>query len=214
MSWQETILTQYSASPRLLAIIYTFDQAMSLDEFTDKFINEVWDITTNESYGLDVWGKIVGVSRYIQADISSNSFGFSEADGGDPNDYPSPFNEEPFYAGIQETETVQLANDAYRTLVMAKAFSNISIATISEINRFLTILFKGRGKAFCVDYGDMRMGIVCEFELAPYEESILKNYDVLPIPQGVLITTHQLVPPYFGFADDAYPFNDGTFFAG
>ncbi|MEQ9911002.1 DUF2612 domain-containing protein [Pectobacterium polaris] len=214
MSWEETILTQYSASPKLLAIIETFNQAISLSEFTDEFINDVWDITTNNSYGLDVWGKIVNVSRYIQANISANSFGFYEADGGDVNDYPSPFNEEPFYAGVQETETVRLADDAYRTLVMSKAFSNISIATISEMNRFLTILFKGRGRAFCVDYGDMRMGIVCEFNLAPYEAAILKNYDVLPVPQGVLMTTHQLVPPYFGFADDAYPFNDGTFFKG
>lgn len=214
MSWKETILTQYSASPRLLAIIETFNQAMNLDDFTDKFIDEVWDVTTNGTYGLDIWGKIVNVSRYIQSDISSNSFGFSEADDGNINDYPSSFNEAPFYAGIQETETVRLADDAYRTLILAKAFSNISMATIREINRFLTLLFKGRGKAFCVDYGEMRMGVICEFDLAPYEKVILNKYDVLPIPQGVLLTTTQLVPPYFGFADDAYPFNDGTFFKG
>lgn len=82
------------------------------------------------------------------------------------------------------------------------------------MNRFLTMLFKGRGKAFCVDYGEMRMGVICEFDLAPYEKVILNKYDVLPIPQGVLLTATQLVPPYFGFADDAYPFNDGTFFKG
>lgn len=214
MSWKETILTQYSASPRLLAIIETFNQAMSLDDFTDKFIDEVWDLTTNGTYGLDIWGKIVNASRYIQSDISSNSFGFSEADDGNVNDSPSPFNEAPFYAGVQETETVRLADDAYRTLILAKAFSNISMATIREMNRFLTMLFKGRGKAFCVDYGEMRMGVICEFDLAPYEKVILNKYDVLPIPQGVLLTATQLVPPYFGFADDAYPFNDGTFFKG
>ncbi|MGG2139963.1 DUF2612 domain-containing protein [Symbiopectobacterium sp. RP] len=214
MSWKETILTQYSASPRLLAIIETFNQAMNIDDFTDKFIDEVWDVTTNGSYGLDIWGKIVNVSIYIQSDMSSNSFGFSEADDGNVNDYPSPFNEEPFYAGVQETETVRLADDAYRTLILAKAFSNISMATIREMNRFLTMLFKGRGKAFCVDYGEMRMGIICEFYLAPYEKKILNKYDVLPIPQGILLTTTQLVPPYFGFADDTYPFNDGTFFKG
>ncbi|MGL9734783.1 MAG: DUF2612 domain-containing protein [Symbiopectobacterium sp.] len=52
MSWKETILTQYSASQRLLAIIETFNQAMSLDDFTDKFIDDVWDVTTNGTYGL------------------------------------------------------------------------------------------------------------------------------------------------------------------
>lgn len=210
MSWQDTILTQYSASERMLAIIDTFNQAVSLEDFTDEFIKEVWELTTCGTLGLDMWGAKVNVSRYIRADIDSNSFGFSEANDG--GDYPSPFNGDPFYAGVQETETVRLSDDAYRTLIICKAFTNISIATIKEINRFLSILFNGRGRAFCVDYGDMRMGIICEFDLANYEASILSNYDVLPIPSGVLVTTHQIVPPYFGFSDDAYPFNDGTFF--
>lgn len=210
MSWQDTILTQYSASDRLLAIIDTFNQAISLDEFTDEFIKEVWTLTTCGTFGLDMWGAKVNVSRYIKADIDSNSFGFSESNSS--GDYPSPFNGDPFYAGVQETETVRLSDDAYRTLIICKAFTNISIASIKEINRFLNILFKGRGVSFCVDYGDMRMGIVCEFGLANYEASILSSYDVLPIPSGVLVTMHQIVPPYFGFSDDAYPFNDGTFF--
>ncbi|MFP1862239.1 DUF2612 domain-containing protein [Lonsdalea quercina] len=210
MSWEETILTQYSASEKLLSIIDTFNQAESLDDFTDSFIDEVWSLSSCGSFGLDMWGKKVNISRYVKADIDSNSFGFYEANDG--NEYPSAFNGEPFYAGVQETETVRLSDEAYRTLILCKAFTNISIATISDINRFLTILFKGRGRAFCVDYGEMRMGIVCEFDLANYEVSILENYDVLPIPSGVLITTHQIVPPYFGFSDDAYPFNDGTFF--
>ncbi|MGP9421484.1 DUF2612 domain-containing protein [Ewingella sp. AOP9-I1-14] len=212
MKWEETILTQYSASQKLLAIISTFNNAVSVEDFTDKFIKDVWDISTNLTYGLDVWGKIVGVSRYIRADIENNSFGFSEADSGDVNNYPSPFNDEPFYAGVQETETVRLTNDAYRTLILCKAFSNISVATIPEINKFLSILFSGRGAAFSVDYGNMVMGITCTFYLAPYEKSILENFDVLPIPSGVMVETREVVPPYFGFAQDAYPFNDGTFF--
>ncbi|MEQ4894861.1 hypothetical protein ABN134_26015, partial [Escherichia coli] len=61
-------------------------------------------------------------------------------------------------------------------------------------------------------YGDMRVGITLEFELAPYEESILTNYDVTPVPSGVLVGINQVVSPYFGFSSDAYPFNDGTFY--
>lgn len=210
MSQEDTILTQYSASNRILSIIDTFNQAVSLSDFTDEFIEKVWDITTCETFGLDMWGKVVGVSRYIRAEIDNDCFGFSEADDG--GGYPSPFGDSPFYAGIQETETVRLSNDAYRTLVLCKAFSNISIATIKDINKFLTMLFLDRGRAFCVDYGDMKMGIICEFKLEPYEISILQNYDVLPIPSGVLAMVRQVVSPYFGFSEDAYPFNDGTFY--
>ncbi|MBM3073488.1 DUF2612 domain-containing protein [Lelliottia sp. RWM.1] len=211
MSWEETILTQYSASTRLLSIIDTFNQAISLDDFTDEFIAKVWDLTTNETFGLDIWGKIVGIGRYITAPIDSDSFGFSEADNG-ASDYPLPFNDSPFFAGIQETTSVRLADDAYRTLILCKAFSNISIATIPDINKFLRMLFAGRGKAYCVNYRDMTIGITFEFSLAPFEESILTNYDVVPVPSGVQLNIHQVVPPYFGFADDAYPFNDGTFY--
>lgn len=209
--WEETILTQYSASRKLLSIIDTFNQAVSLDEFTDQFIESVWDMTTCGTFGLDMWGKIVGVSRYINAPIDSASFGFGEADDGNP-DYPTPFNEAPFFGGVQETTNVRLANDAYRTLILCKAFTNISISTIPEINRFLKILFNRRGKAYCVNYRDMTIGITFEFELAPYEESILTNYDVVPVPSGVLVNIRQVVSPYFGFATDAYPFNDGTFY--
>lgn len=211
MTWQNTILTEYSASTKLLNIIDTFNQALSLDDFTDEFIKRVWDLTTNESYGLDVWGKIVGINRYVNAAIDSDAFGFAEADDGAP-DYPLPFNDSPFYAGVQETTSVRLGDDAYRTLILCKAFSNISIATIPEINKFLKMLFSGRGRAYCVNYGGMTIGITFEFALAPYEVSILTNYEVVPVPSGVQLNISQVVPPYFGFAVDAYPFNDGTFF--
>nr|DAJ89714.1 MAG TPA: Protein of unknown function (DUF2612) [Caudoviricetes sp.] len=209
--WKDTILTQYSSSQKLLSIIDTFNQAISLDDFTDEFIEKVWDLTTCETYGLDVWGKIVGVSRYVNAPITSTSFGFAEANDANP-DYPTPFNEAPFFGGLQETTNVRLEDDAYRTLILCKAFTNISIATIPEINKFLKMLFYQRGRAYCVNYRDMTMGITFEFELAPYEESILTNYEVTPVPSGVLINIRQIISPYFGFSSDAYPFNDGTFY--
>lgn len=209
--WKDTILTQYSASTKLISIIETFNQAVSLDDFTDEFISKVWYLTTCETFGLDMWGKIVGVSRYITAPIESGSFGFSEADDSDP-DYPTPFNDAPFFGGVQETTNVRLEDDAYRTLIFCKAFTNISIATIPDINKFLRILFYKRGRAYCVNYRDMTMGMTFEFELAPYEVSILTNYDVTPIPSGVLLNINQVISPYFGFSSDAYPFNDGTFY--
>ncbi|EAS3168156.1 hypothetical protein DOV11_03915 [Salmonella enterica] len=209
--WEDTILTQYSASKKLLSIIDTFNQAVSLDDFTDVFIKKVWDLTTCESFGLDMWGKKVGVDRYITAPIESTSFGFGEADDSDP-DYPTPFNDAPFFGGVQETTNVRLGDDAYRTLIFCKAFTNISIATIPDVNKFLKILFYQRGRAYCVNYRDMTMGITFEFELAPYEESILTNYNVTPVPSGVQVNIRQIISPYFGFSSDSYPFNDGTFY--
>ncbi|HGF0768615.1 TPA: DUF2612 domain-containing protein [Kluyvera georgiana] len=207
--WKDTILTQYSASAKLISIIETFNQAVSLDDFTDEFIAKVWDLATCETFGLDMWSKIVGVSRYITAPIESGSFGLSEADD---SDYPTPFNDSPFFGGVQETTNVRQEDDAYRTLIFCKAFTNISIVIIPDINKFLRILFYKRERACCVNYRDMTMGMIFEFEFAPYEVSILTNYDVTPIPSGVLLNINQVISPYFGFSSDVYPFNDGTFY--
>lgn len=76
------------------------------------------------------------------------------------------------------------------------------------------MLFKGRGRCYCINYKEMTMGITFEFHLEPFEISILQNYEVTPIPSGVLLRINQIVPPYFGFTEEAYPFNDGTFYRG
>ena len=191
MSWKDTILRQYEGKERLIGIIDTFDQALSLDDFTDDFITNVWDLTTNGSYGLDVWGKIVNISRYVEGGSDDEVFGFYEANASNTDVYPMPFNTAPFYGGSVSTNNVRLGDDAYRTLILAKAFSNISIATIPEINRFLTMLFSGRGRAYCTNTKGMAMGITVEFELATYEYNILQNYDVMPIPSGVSVTITQ-----------------------
>lgn len=191
MIYTDTILRQYQGKSRLLNIIRTFEQAVSIDDFTDTFITDVWDITSCGSYGLDVWGKIVNISRYVDGDSDDEVFGFDEANASNADVYPMPLNTAPFYGGVVSTNNVRLGDDAYRTLILAKAFSNISIATIPEINRFLTMLFSGRGRAYCTIIGAMKLGITVEFELATYESNILQNYDVMPIPNGTSVTITQ-----------------------
>lgn len=212
MSYEETILRQYSGLSKIQGLIDTFSQAVSIDDFTDEFITDVWNVMTCETYGLDVWGTIVGIGRYITASEGGNVFGFDEADDGS-SDYPTPFNDGTFFDGEQETTNVRLGDDAYRTLVLAKAFSNISIATIPEINRFLSILFSGRGVAYVSSHTGMQISIKFNFALQSYEESILTNYDVIPIPSGVQLNI-ELISTYFGFSTDDLPFNDGVFFRG
>ena len=183
--WQDTILTEYSASDKLLAIIDTFNQALSLDDFTDDFIEQVWDIDTCGAFGLDMWGKIVGIDRQLTIDINDNYFGFFEADtGGDG--YPTTFDDGQFFNCKQSTSNVTMNDMQYRTAILAKAFTNISVSTIPEINRLLKILFFGRGSVHCVNNRNMTINIVFEFPIAPYEVAILEKSHVLPMPSGVL----------------------------
>ncbi|HBC7422545.1 TPA: DUF2612 domain-containing protein [Serratia marcescens] len=70
---QKTTQVQYSASPGINGIIASFEAAESLDDFTDEFLTCVWDIDTCGTFGLDIWGKIVGVSRTMSGNVAGNS---------------------------------------------------------------------------------------------------------------------------------------------
>lgn len=95
-----TVLAQYAASPRLNALINSFNAALSPDSFINDFYDLIWNIDTAEKYGLDVWGKIVGVSRRLTVKDDFNYLGFSEARMDNPvMDDPRPFNQAPFYSG-------------------------------------------------------------------------------------------------------------------
>lgn len=211
MNWQETILRQYSGSEKMMSIIDTFDQATSIDDFTDLFLTQVWDFNTCGTFGLDIWGKIVNVSRYINADGDNEVFGFFEANSSELDEYPMTFNTAPFYAGEMSTNVVRLGDAAYRTLILCKAFSNISLATIPEINKFLRILFSERGNAYIINNRDMTITIAVDFKLEDYEAKILQNYDVMPIPSGVSVDLKVVEYNLFGFGDGFYPFDDGIF---
>ena len=76
--WQQTILSQYDASPTLLSMIESFNDAIDPTANIAAFYENIWNVNTANGYGLDVWGQIVGVSRYLQVS-ASNYLGFDEA---------------------------------------------------------------------------------------------------------------------------------------
>jgi len=185
-----TIYNQYANSQRLLSIIKTFADAADLNDFTDIFIEKIWDIKTCHTWGLDMWGKYVGATRYVKPAISGdNIFGFFEAKDNNPGiiNYPQPFDQAPFFdyeaGGV---DVIELTDDAYRAFILAKAFSNISITTIPQINRFLRILFSNRPDTFCIFNGGFEL-VVNIVYILPYELTLLINYNALPIPSGVKI---------------------------
>ena len=75
------------------------------------------------------WGKIVDVERLLTVTPSQQFLGFGEATS-TPAELtdPQPFNQAPFYTGVQDTNTVVLTNDAYRKLIMCKAWRTSATA--------------------------------------------------------------------------------------
>lgn len=190
----DTILTQYADSPKLKSMIYSFNEAVGIDGFINDFYDMIWNIKTAGTYGLDVWGKIVVVSRLLTVTENKIYFGFEEALSIPPVvDDPQPFNQAPFYSGNQLTSTVSLSNDIYRKLIMMKAAANISDCTIPNMNKLLMFMFGDSGKCHVRNDGDMVISYVFEFRLSDAELAIVQSSGALPSPVGVKVNIVQQV---------------------
>lgn len=210
---EKTIISQYANSPILLGLINNINACLDPQANFDAFYNFVWNVMTAQGFGLDIWGRIVGISRYVAIPGIPLWFGFQ--DGGIP-DY-TPFNEGPFFVrgdSGMPTDQFALSDMAYLRLILVKALSNISNCSARTINQLLTNLFAGRGRCFVNDLGGMQIQYLFEFFLQPYERAILTGSRALLHPAGVGVSI-SIVPPglTFGF-EEALPiatFDEGTF---
>lgn len=64
-NYLQTVISQFGNSPTILAMIDTFNQAVDPSADIDNFVTWVWQVSTAQGFGLDIWGRIVGVSRTI-----------------------------------------------------------------------------------------------------------------------------------------------------
>lgn len=210
----DTIITQYAASPNIRSLIESFNSTMDMSEFTDEFLSSIWDVSTATGYGLDVWGNIVGVPRLLNVRETATYFGFDESYVSSSDDSPKPFDEAPFFEGVQLTTTVRLSDDGYRKLIMAKAMANITDCSIPTLNNALNYLFGDEGNAFVAITGVMSMSYVFDFNLSPVEWAILLNSSAISKPAGVSVSIMSLdFNNTFGFAEAGLqPFESGTFF--
>jgi hypothetical protein len=192
---QDTILSQYSTSPTIMQLIDSMNQYFSPDADIDAFYSAVWNVlddgATLNSYGLDVWGRIVGVTRNLNIPAGiTNPGGFTYTAG-----------------------TYVLDNATFRTLILIKALANITTCTAPSLNALLTRLFASRGRCYVKDTGAMTMKFTFEFYLLPYEYAIVAISGVIPHPAGVLVTIEQIASDTFGFEGSGLQtFDHGTFF--
>ena len=59
------IQSQYSASVRIISILESCREHILPDADIVSFFNKIFNVSTAVGYGLDIWGNIVGVSRFI-----------------------------------------------------------------------------------------------------------------------------------------------------
>ena len=208
---EQTIISQYVNSSTIVRIVRNMDEYIDPMADLDAFYNFVWNVNTAVGFGLDIWGKIVDVGRYLKIDVKPYNFGFDDG----LNDY-APFGQGVFWNGTPLTNTYRLEDEAYRTLVLAKAMANIIRTTSPAINQLLCNLFPDRGRCYVLDIGEMRMRYVFEFRLTDYERAIVNQANVLPRGAGVKLEVLEIpLPNIFGFSEQGgriAPFGQGVFF--
>jgi len=208
---EQTIISQYANSPTITQLIASMETYFDPTNNLEAFYNNVWDIDSAVGFGLDIWGRIIGVGRLLQLPYTGSVFGFNTGD-----DSFAPFNQAPFTPGTGATQTFSMPDDPYRTLLLVKAFGNICRPTAPAINQMLNNLFEGRGRCYVQDYGGMAMAYVFEFTLTPVEYAILTQVGVPPRPAGVQVFITQVdLANTFGFnGSGLQPFNQAPFYSG
>lgn len=179
----DTIISQYANSPVLTAIIESLFASLDQTRNLENFYDLVRNVDTAVGYGLDVWGRIVGVGRVLAIATGPKYFGFDE---GYP-DYEG-FNQAPFYSGQKLTQNYIVSDDGFRVMILAKAFSNICDGSVKAINFILRLLFGASGRCYVVDNGDMTMEYRFEFTPTPLQYAIVTQSGVFPRPTGVQAT--------------------------
>lgn len=180
-----TILSQYANSPILTGMISRFNAAMDQTENMDNFYDMIWNVLTAVGYGLDVWGRIVGVERTVPIPNDATFLGFDEAGGW------TGFGQGGFFSGTSIASNFVLSDANYRVLILAKAATNISDGSIPSMNAILMRIFTGRGDVYVVDNMDMSIDLHFSFTLNPLELAIVELSGVLPNPCGVVINIVQ-----------------------
>src|ERR1700690_2429729 len=130
-NYKSTIISQYANSETINSLISSFNTWIDPSTNIDAFYNMMMNLDTAQGYGLDCWGRIVGVQRVLQVS-DGQYFGFQEAL---PGSYS--YNNAPFYTGNPTTSNYSLSDDAFRTLILAKGLANITDGSIPSINKIL-----------------------------------------------------------------------------
>lgn len=201
---EQTIISQYGNSATITQLIQGMNVYLDPRADFDAFYNFVWNVDTAQGFGLDIWGRIVNISRELQIADGGPYFGFKQAN-------MHPFNQAPFRTGVATTSTYFLSDDAYRQLILVKALANISATTAPALNQLLQNMFAGRGRCYVNDLGNMQLRYTFEFLLTPYEFAIMTQSGALPRPAGVQATLVNN-ERYFGFSQGGgAPFGQAPF---
>ena len=100
-----TVLSQYANSPTIMGLIEAWDGGLDQTRDFNSFYDNVWNVDSAWGYGLDIWGRIVGIARVLKlADLPT--FGFAESFAAGTMNVVG-FNQGMFFTGDDEQGNVR-----------------------------------------------------------------------------------------------------------
>lgn len=200
------IQSQYGDSPHIKGVIRGYYDYISPQKDIDLIYDKMINIYTAEGYGLDVWGRIVGISReYVAVDEQYNYLGFDNRPYN--MDRIETFNNAPFYKIVNGK--IKLEDNAYRTYILIKALINISNVSLNGLNFIFSQLFPDTDiKVLHSNTMTLRLLVIGAMSQA--QIGAIKNIEWLPA--GVGLQFYHIITPTFGFRGSGLEtFNNGTF---
>lgn len=204
----ETVQSQYSASEAIRWLCQYDASLLSPVTLISLFRNFIFHPLTAAGFGLDVWGRIVGIARGYEVE-SKEWLGF---DGSETRG----FDQAPFWAGVPVYDSVTLSDLSFRDLIFYKAAANIGSADAAGLNQLLQRMFPGK-EIYALDLGSMTIRLMVGEELSDAWWAILRQYGLIARGAGVGVEIMQYDPDaaYFGFnGSGGVGFDQGQFWAG
>ena len=208
---QDTVISQYANSPILQELINSVNSVIDPRFLLDDFYLNMMDLSTATGYGLDVWGRIVGVNRVVKLPGTKGpSIGFAEGPTG------VPFGQATFYSPISNYYAYPMTDDEFRLMILVKAYANITVCSYPELNKMLVKLFGTQGRVTVRRLGTMAICYIFEFQPSMFTMSVIRNTNVVSRPAGVRLGIMRYNPASsFGFSGSGcQPFGQGTFAQG
>lgn len=200
----KALLWQYNNALNLQGILEYKDTWYSENQsqFWNSWIEDVFDLTTANEFGLHVWSIILGLPLYINSPPYPDepTFGF-EGSGG--------VNFDNGILGQANGSSEVLPIETQRIALQLRYFQLVSSGTVPETNRMLKYLFANFGAAYLIDNHDMTQTYIFDFPLTWDLIYLFNNFDILPRPAGVASKYIDATLEYFGFNSFNFNFDRG-----
>lgn len=193
---ERVYLWQYCNALRLNSILKSMTDFYQKDveQFVSDWYKDVFNLKTANSFGLNIWGRILGAPRPTitpqNFGIDANgAFRFKNANTGTWHSVwlsgvTPQINVEKNPVANPTLYPILLDDETYRLGLLAKLFLLNSNASIADINKFLKYLFPNK-VVYVQDNYNMTMSIIFEFVPTQTDLTIITYEPFSPRPMGV-----------------------------